>query len=304
MAGAQRLGGSFRLVGPNAQVRSLLETARLDTVFQIYDSLEEARAREWPWNTIRLVIGGGLLCLALVLGGLRWSELQTPLEPRAGFPPGAPGPIAMPPPFVELTKLVAAALIGLLVTAVHKRYRRDRQSQSMEQAQVLLCVSGAMMMIIIGNSLARAFGIAGAASIIRFRTPVDDPKDITILFLLMALGMSTGLGAFAVAGLGTVFLCLFLVVLDRLGEHRPRAMMVELVAAGREFPAAHVQSVFARNRVVFEPREISQGEEAAVTYHVTLDLNSSLEDLSTQLMGGMAGITAVAWEAPKRERVT
>jgi hypothetical protein len=93
-------------------------------------------------------------------------------------------------------------------------------------------------------------------------------------------------------------------VLDRLGEHRPRAMMVELVAAGREFPAAHVQSVFARNRVVFEPREISQGEEAAVTYHVTLDPNSSLEDLSAQLMGGMAGITAVAWEAPKRERVT
>ena len=65
----------------------------------------------------------------------------------------------------------------------------------MEQAQTLLCVSGAMMMIIIGNSLARAFGIAGAASIIRFRTPVDDPKDVTILFLLMGLGMSSGLGA-------------------------------------------------------------------------------------------------------------
>ena len=64
----------------------------------------------------------------------------------------------------------------------------------MEQAQTLLCVSGAMMMIIIGNSLARAFGIAGAASIIRFRTPVDDPKDVTILFLLMGLGMSSGLG--------------------------------------------------------------------------------------------------------------
>ena len=75
---------------------------------------------------------------------------------------------------------------------------------------MLLCVSGAMMMIIIGNSLARAFGIAGAASIIRFRTPVDDPKDVTILFLLMGLGMSSGLGAFAVAGLGTAFLCIAL----------------------------------------------------------------------------------------------
>ena len=95
---------------------------------------------------------------------------------------------------------------------------------------MLLCVSGALMMIIIGNSLARAFGIAGAASIIRFRTPVDDPKDVTILFLLMGLGMSTGLGAFAVAGLGTAFLCLTLVALEVMAKQQTRLMSVEIVA--------------------------------------------------------------------------
>jgi hypothetical protein len=102
-------------------------------------------------------------------------------------------------PFIELSKMIAAALIGALVTAIHHPVGRDRP-KSLEQAQTLLCVSGAVMMIIIGNSLARAFGIAGAAGIVRFRTPVDDPKDVTILFLLMGLGMATGLGAFAVAG--------------------------------------------------------------------------------------------------------
>ena len=95
----------------------------------------------------------------------------------------------------------------------------------MEQAQTLLCVSGAMMMIIIGNSLARAFGIAGAASIIRFRTPVDDPKDVTILFLLMGLGMSTGLGSLAVAGLGTAFLCITLLALDQVARQSARVMV-------------------------------------------------------------------------------
>src|SRR4029079_15646537 len=107
----------------------------------------------------------------------------------------------------------------LLVTAVHQPAARDR-SRSMEQAQTLLCVSGAMMMIIIGNSLARAFGIAGAASIIRFKTPVDDPKDVTILFLLMGLGMSSGLGAFAVAGLGTAFLSITLIALDQFAAQK------------------------------------------------------------------------------------
>lgn len=137
---------------------------------------------------------------------------------------------------------------------------------------MLLCVSGAIVMIIIGDSVARAFGIAGAASIIRFRTPVEDPKDITILFLLMGLGMAAGLGAFGVAGLATAFLCVLLLALDRLpSDQRPREMVVELVAEGRDFPVVHVESVFARNGVIFEPRDVSQGKDAAVKYHVSMD---------------------------------
>jgi uncharacterized membrane protein YhiD involved in acid resistance len=171
----------------------------------------------------------------------------------------------------------------------------------MEQAQVLLCVSGAMMMIIIGNSLARAFGIAGAASIIRFRTPVEDPKDITILFLLMGLGMSAGVGAFGLAGLGTIFLCVMLVLLDRIGARRPRAMMVEVEADTREFPTAHLQSVFARNHVIFEPREVTQGKALSVRYYTLLDPDQSIESLSEQLMGGgRAGVKSVSWELPRK----
>jgi hypothetical protein len=171
----------------------------------------------------------------------------------------------------------------------------------MEQAQTLLCVSGAMMMIIIGNSLARAFGIAGAASIIRFRTPVDDPKDVTILFLLMGLGMSTGLGALAVAGLGTAFLCITLLALDQVARKTTRVMAVEIVANGREFPTPHVEGVFARNQVTFEPREITQSDDVTIKYHTWLSPDTSLEDLSSQLMaGGTMGVSGVSWERPKR----
>src|SRR4030095_5068929 len=138
-------------------------------------------------------------------------------------------------------------------------------TRSMEQAQVLLCVSGAVVMIIIGDSIARAFGIAGAATIIRFRTPVEDPKDITILFLLMALGMATGLRAVAVARLGTAFLGALLLVLDRLpSDRRPRTMIAELVAEGREFPTVRVESIFARRGGTFEPREVSLGQQADI----------------------------------------
>jgi len=243
------------------------------------------------------------VCVALVWGGLRWPKLLTETGLSSDFPfQGAQGTAHTLHPFLEVLKLVIAAAVGLVVTGVHKRCRRDKPlTRSLEQAQVLLCVAGAMVMIIIGNSIARALSIAGAAAVIRFRTPVKDPKDTTILFLLLGLGMCCGLGAFAVAGLGTVFLSVFLLVLDQFGDSKRRALVVKVVAEGHEFPVSHVQSVFARHGVVFEAREFSQGDEATVKYHAQLDAGASLEDLSMQLMdGGASGIRSVVWERQKK----
>jgi hypothetical protein len=150
--------------------------------------------------------------------------------------------------------------------------------------------------------LARAFGIAGAAAIIRFRTPVEDPKDTTILFLVLGVGMACGLGAFGVAGLTSFFLCGILFLLHHIGEQKPRAMMLELTAQGSEFPTAHVQNIFAAFGINFEPREVMQGEaEPTYKYYVVLAPNTSLEYLSDQLMGGgFSGIKSVVWQAPKK----
>jgi hypothetical protein len=223
---------------------------------------------------------------------------------------GAPGDLvatetpAVPTlhPLTELLKLVVAAAIGAVVMAVHRRYPGDRAlSRSLAQAQVLLCVAGALMMIIIGNSLARALGIAGGATIIRFRTPVEDPKDTTVLFVLLGLGMASGLGSFAVAGLGAAFLCLCLVLLDFIGERRPRSMILEMVAAGPEFPTAYVNRLLAAYRIRCEPREVDTGKKASVTYLCTLDADTPLQRLSEQLMDVEAGgLKSVIWEAPKK----
>jgi anti-anti-sigma factor len=302
---AQRLDGSFKLVAPSPAVLAVLRMAQLEAVFPVFTRVEPALARRRPWRNVGILAAAVALAAALVTIGawilpagvgqdLQWLQ--------GGGRESAPGASPWWQPFVEFGKLLLAAAIGVVVTAVHRRYRAERpQTQSMEQAQVLLCVSGALMMIIINGSVARAFGIAGAASIIRFRTPVEDPKDITILFLLMGLGMSAGVGAFGVAGLGTVFLCIFLAVLNRIGARRPRAMMVEVEAESREFPTAHVQSVFARNRVIFEPREVSQGKAMCVRYYALLDQDQSLESLSEQLVdAGRAHVKSVSWELPRK----
>jgi anti-anti-sigma factor len=300
---AQRLNRRFTLIGPNPRVMELLNLSLLDRVLEIKDSIAEVRTSGVRWNQLFTITGVLVIGVILVGAGMVWPGLGPVTEGGGSNGPFGPQPPAdLGHPLFELAKLVAAALIGMLVTIVHRQNRGDHTpNPTMDQAQVLLCVSGALMMIIIGNSVARAFGIAGAASIIRFRTPVEDARDITILFILMGLGMAAGLGAFAVAGLGTLFLCAMIPALNLFSADRPRTMQVEIVGAARELPMAHIHQVFAINGIVFEPREVSQGDEAAVRYMTTLRPDDSLEDLSAQLMGdGKIGIKHVSWSPPKR----
>jgi anti-anti-sigma factor len=300
---AQRLGGTFTLVAPQPRVRQVLQLAHLESVFDIRESLDQVPTRRGRMASLRLTVFGTALCLALWWAGVREAvPVGSALTGAILQEPIASAPVAHALRAVEeLMKLIAAGLIGLLVTAVQRRFLEKPMAQAMQHAQVLLCVSGALVMMIINDNVARAFGIAGAAAVIRFRTPVEDPKDITILFLLMALGMSTGLGAFAIASAGTAFLCVFLFALQYVGGGQRRIMMVEIGApAGQAFPLTHVQRVFARNEIVFEPREMAQGKMATLVYYTTLDPSLSLEDVSAQLLAGDSGITSVHWATPKR----
>jgi hypothetical protein len=212
--------------------------------------------------------------------------------------------ITVPPihGLAEGIRLLAAACIGIVIVAVQRWTRRQHPlSRSMEQAHVLLCLAGALMMIIVGDSLPRAFGIAGAAAIIRFRTPVEDPRDITVLFLLMALGMAAGLGLAPAATVGTLFVCACLLVLRHSQTEPPRSMKVALVAGGPEFPSTHVSKIFAAHKIAIEPLEFSHGDHASVRYRAVLDRETSLDEVSAQLLkGGTVGLTSVSWETSKK----
>jgi hypothetical protein len=257
-----------------------------------------------PNINILFVVGGVALCVLLGWADLQWPEILSPPRSRGETIPGLPSPAvhAAQSALVELAKLVVAAAVGTLVAFVHRRYQGDRpQSRSVMQASILLCVSGALMMIIIGDSVSRALGIAGGAGIVRFRTPVEDPRDTIVLFLMLGLGMSVGLGGFAICGLATFFLCLFLAILDRFGEERPRMMLLELVASSKDFPAEHVNAVLLGTVRSFEPLKMAQGTEAVMRYQVRMDNSTPLSYLTEKLMGGgEAGLKSVAWEQPKK----
>jgi hypothetical protein len=206
------------------------------------------------------------------------------------------------PGFSESLRLLAAMAISVLVVSIQRQTRREQPpSAAMEQTAVLLCLAGALVMLTVGDSLPRAFGIAGAASIIRFRTPVDDSRDTTLLFLLMALGMACGLGLIAVALVGTVFVCACLCLLRQPAPSAQRSMKLVIMAEGREFPTSHVSSIFAAHHISASLIQLSHGERASVSYRALLGSDTRLDEVSAQMLnGGCAGIASVTWEAPKK----
>jgi hypothetical protein len=123
------------------------------------------------------------------------------------------------------------------------------------------------------------------------------------MFLLIGLGMASGLGAFALAGGGAVTVALFLVALTRTGAPARRSLLVELVAEGPAFPGDHVQRVFARHGASLEIREAWFGDQARARYFAAFATDVPLDVVHADLLaGGTAGLRAVSWE-PARKRL-
>ena len=95
-----------------------------------------------------------------------------------------------------LVRLLVALLGGMAVAWTYRASHSTlNYSQNFVQALVLLSLVVAVIMCVVGDSLARAFGLGAALAIVRFRTPIKDALDTAFLFLSVAVGMAAGVGA-------------------------------------------------------------------------------------------------------------
>ncbi len=130
------------------------------------------------------------------------------------------------------------ALCLILVYFYRVSHRGLSYSVSFVHAMVLLGVTVAMIMLIIGSNIARAFTLVGALSIIRFRNPIKDSRDVAFIFMAMAIGMSVGTGFYLAAVVFTLFACFMAYVLTRfeIGSSSRREQLLKLqVPASLEY---------------------------------------------------------------------
>src|SRR5262245_32240814 len=105
-----------------------------------------------------------------------------------------------------LVALPLSAVLGTILAFRPRRRGTPPRSSPVIQTQIILAVVGAVVMLIVGASLARAFGIVGAANLIRYRSKIDDPKDAVVMLAALAVGLASGVGLYALTVFSTVFL--------------------------------------------------------------------------------------------------
>lgn len=122
-----------------------------------------------------------------------------------------------------LAALGAAFVLGLAISLVYmKTHKTHTPTQSFALTLVILPVVITVIILLVGNNVARAFSLAGAFSIIRFRSAPGDPKDITYVLLCMAVGLATGMGLIAYAAIVATALCLIMLLLEAVKFGQPR----------------------------------------------------------------------------------
>ncbi len=118
------------------------------------------------------------------------------------------------------------------------------------QAQTLMAAAGAVMIVVLGDHPARAFGLVGLGSFIRFRSGIADPRDAVVTFVMIGIGMACGLGLLTMAGVAAVLVSLILFLFD-LGEWRlPRRTLVTINAEDPLLVMKRVLELFPNSRIV------------------------------------------------------
>jgi hypothetical protein len=193
---------------------------------------------------------------------------------------------------------IAAGLAFLLAMRPRRRGTPKRQMPVI-QTQVILAIVGAVVMLVVGSSLARAFGIVGAAGLVRYRAKIEDPKDAGVMLSTLSIGLASGVGLWMLALFAAGFV---MAVLWAVESFEPRATQLFALTIKAKDPAAFkpkLEQILTRFRLEHDLRTTTKEE---VCYDVHMPLDRKTDRLSEQILALDPGnATGVEW-AEKKEK--
>jgi len=211
---------------------------------------------------------------------------------------------------ISTVEIVQRLLLAVLLSAILAfRPRQNvpliKRSLFVSQTQILLAVVAAALMLIVGDNTSRAFAIFAAVSLVRFRTNVRDPKEITVLLISLALGLAAGVGRWDLG----IALCLFSLTLLWVLEFKEpeqvyRSMELSVRTKDPERTQEVLKKIFARMKIDAEVREITPPDDkkqiGSIVYYLNMRLKHTTDKLSDRIMAAdERNIEGMQWSKTK-----
>jgi uncharacterized membrane protein YhiD involved in acid resistance len=212
-----------------------------------------------------------LFVLALVLAApLPGAAMQTPADLTAANQP-APQVSPMDEVRHAIIRLPLAALLGTVLAIRPKRRGTPPRQPAVIQTQIILAIVGALVMLVVGTNLARAFGVVGAAGLVRYRAKVEDPKDAGVMLSSLAVGLSAGIGQYVLAAISAAFILVVLWVIESF-EPEGKKLYTLSIKMGKETDDRRkdFEAILRRHHVEFNVAT-SSDEELSYEAHVPLE---------------------------------
>ncbi|MGG1519121.1 DUF4956 domain-containing protein [Paenibacillus oryzisoli] len=174
-----------------------------------------------------------------------------------------------------LLTMVISIVLGAIISFTYRK-TQPNYTQSFTLTMVVLPAIVAIIILLIGSNIARAFSLAGAFSIIRFRSAPGDPKDIAFVLFTMAAGLASGVGAFGYAVLFTVVLCVLMFVLKviKFGEKTATQKLLKVTIPENLGYEEAFDEFFRKFNIAYELRKVRTTELGSLyelVYAVTID---------------------------------
>lgn len=177
--------------------------------------------------------------------------------------------------------LLLAFVLSVGLSMVYKNTHKGLSySQSFVTSIVLVSVIVAAAMMIIGNSIVSAFALLGAFSIIRFRTPVKDVKDVSFIFLSLVIGMGVGTGSYMIAIVTTAFLAaiIWFMFKGNFGSARKYGYILTFAFDTKEGSEENFKRVFDQHlssNTLLHVKTIEAGQKLDFTFNVSFKKNAN-----------------------------
>ncbi len=200
----------------------------------------------------------------------------------------------------SLLSLLLAFLLSSLVAVIYeKTFRGLSWSVNLLQAMILGSMVACIIMIAIGDNIARGIGIVGSLAIIRFRTNLRDPRDLVFLFASLAIGVACGVQSYSTAIVGTVMFSMVSIGLQitEFGKHRRHDGMVRFQVPANGEASAKVSEILERiphHFALVTRRSVAQGSMMDYAYQVKFNQDKDCE-LLMQELESIKGITGLAY---------